>query len=121
MATEITRRSVDVTEQREVAGHVERNVDAVTTRDPTTATGEAATISLTAAEYDALEFAAEVLRAHAERCDAAEMSALGDTVRRHAHALQHLHDRWHRAHIIARDGRPHRACGFCRDGAAPPS
>ena len=93
----------------------------MTIRDSATATGDAATISLTADEYDALEFAAEVLRARADRCDATGMSALGDTVRRHAHALQHLHDRWHRAHIIARDGRPHRACVFCRDGAAAPS
>lgn len=75
-------------------------------------------IELTVAEYEALSFAASMLRARAEQLDDGHMPSIARMVRRQAETLQRVYDRWHRARAVAEHGRPHERCGWCEGGAA---
>jgi predicted DNA-binding transcriptional regulator YafY len=77
------------------------------------------TISLTSNELRALELAAELLRARAERFGDDGFAALAALTNGEAATLHHLRDRWHLATVIADTGGPHRSCLWCANGALP--
>lgn len=77
------------------------------------------TVSLTAEEYMALDFAAGMLRERAEQLDE-HYAALAGACRNQAAVLQRLHDRWHAQSVLATEGHLHdvERCGCCRNGGA---
>ncbi len=77
-------------------------------------------VSLTAEEYMALDFAAGMLLARGDHLTDDGLCALGDVCRKQSAVLQHLHDRWHVASVLANEGRLHdvERCGYCRNGGA---
>lgn len=57
-------------------------------------------VTLSTAEYDALD-SADFLRARADALDGAELGSLGSLLREVARRLDDVHDRWHRARVVA--------------------
>jgi hypothetical protein len=79
-------------------------------------------ITLATVEYDALDSAAQFLRARAGALETVELGSLGVLLRIVAGRLEDVHHRWHRAKVVAAGLQAaHANCGYCVDAARAPA
>jgi hypothetical protein len=79
-------------------------------------------ITLTAAEYDALAYAADFLRARAEGLEVDDLTSLGRILHEIAARLDDVHHRWHLVRVTAaRLEAAHNDCGYCAAGSGATS
>lgn len=69
---------------------------------------------ITTGQYHALGLAAKMLD---ERANQTTVTVRADDLRASAAVVQLVHDRHHRAFVVAETGQPHAACAWCANAA----